>query len=177
MTIDYTAGCREIVQSTGQISCGVLADAPPVQGGASALFQCLRYPTACAYALPMATPPVMAPIQPDYTYLARIIRVIDGDTYDVEIDVGFRMVARMPLRLAHFDTPERYTEKGKLATTTVNQLIIEWGDAVLVRTFKPIDKYGRYLAEVFLRPSSPFSLGVHLEVLGLATPYEGGAKQ
>ena len=58
----------------------------------------------------------MAAPVPNYTYYAQVMRVIDADTYDTEIDVGFRMFARLPLRVAHIDAPEAYTPEGKHAT-------------------------------------------------------------
>lgn len=109
-----------------------------------------------------------------YTYDATVIRVIDGDTLDVLIDVGFRMSATMPLRLAHIDAPERFTAPGKDATAFVTVQLASVKNAVVVRTYKPTDKYGRYLADVFIGEDSLADL---LVGAGLAVPYEGGTRK
>jgi micrococcal nuclease len=42
-----------------------------------------------------------------FTYRASLDRVIDGDTVDLHIDLGFRLTAHMRIRLTGVDTPER----------------------------------------------------------------------
>ena len=42
-----------------------------------------------------------------YIYQATCTRVVDGDTIDADIDLGFRMLRRERLRLLGIDTPER----------------------------------------------------------------------
>lgn len=115
---------------------------------------------------------------PDYTYDAKIIRVVDGDTYEVEVDLGFRIVARLPLRLAHVDTPERNTAAGKSVIKYLLALFGPLPTSVYVRTYKPVDKYGRYLADVYVPSTSgPLDLGQSLVEQGLAKSYEGGKKE
>lgn len=106
-------------------------------------------------------------------YHAVVTDIQDGDTYDVEVDVGFRMKAVMPLRLAHADTPVKGTEAGKRATGEVVALFGPLPCSVVVRTFKPVEKYGRYLADVYV---GEVDVAQHLIGLGLAKPYEGGKK-
>lgn len=102
-----------------------------------------------------------------------VTRVIDGDTYDVELDLGFRISAQMPLRLAHVDTPELNTEQGVAAKAFITHFLNPLPCPVWVVTYKPRDKYGRYLAEVWVNDQS---LAVELLREGLAKPYEGGKK-
>lgn len=115
---------------------------------------------------------------PDYCYNAKITRVIDGDTYDVIVDLGFRVQANLPLRLAHVDAPERNTADGK---AVINYLSVYFGAGmtpVVVHTYKPIDKYGRYLADVYIPYAGGFlNLGEDLLERGLVKPYEGGKKE
>lgn len=115
-----------------------------------------------------STPPV-----PAFTYAALITRVIDADTYDVEVQLGFRVVARLPLRLARVDAPERNTTAGQAAIVAVTRLLGPLPCPVLVHTFKPADKYGRYLADVWCGQAS---IAEYLTNLKLAVPYEGGTK-
>lgn len=109
-----------------------------------------------------------------YTYDAKVIRVIDADTYDVEIDLGFRLTTRLPLRVAHIDAYEHNTDLGQQAIFCVKGLLGALPKDVVVKTYKPYDKYGRYLATVYV---DGMDLGAHLVTLGFAVPYEGGKKQ
>lgn len=96
-----------------------------------------------------------------YTYRPRHISVVDGDTFDVELDLGFSIFTKIRLRLRAADTPEVYGVKkesaeyqaGKLASKRVEELFKEAqeADGILIVTHKFIKgKYGRYLADVFL---------------------------
>jgi micrococcal nuclease len=90
-----------------------------------------------------------------YTYNAFVDRVVDGDTYDVQIDLGFNMFMKeVRLRLKGIDTPETWRpsteaerEHGEKATQFVKELIE--GQFVKVRTYK-MGIYGRYEADVFI---------------------------
>ena len=42
-----------------------------------------------------------------YEYVARITAVVDGDTFDADVDLGFRIRVAMRFRLYGIDTPER----------------------------------------------------------------------
>ena len=81
-----------------------------------------------------------------WTYVARVRRVVDGDTLDVALDLGagHRSVAR--LRLRGIDTAELYTQAGREAKAYVEQALAD-GPAVVIATHRT-DTYGRYLADV-----------------------------
>lgn len=94
-----------------------------------------------------------------YTYKALVKRVIDGDTYDVEIDLGFDVRIGERIRLLGIDTPETHRPKtisemvlGEKATQVVKNLI-EGKHVILEtfynRSFKPRSgKYGRILGKI-----------------------------
>lgn len=85
---------------------------------------------------------------PQFTYAARIVRVTDGDTVVVDVDLGMRITTRQPLRLLGIDAAELNTDAGKAARDALKVMLPE-GATVVVRTFKnPTDKYGRWLAQV-----------------------------
>lgn len=75
-----------------------------------------------------------------YEYrLVNVIRVVDGDTVDCRIDLGFGLQANFRFRLAFIDTPEVYgrqaTARGQEATEFTKRWLV--GHAVItVRTFK-----------------------------------------
>lgn len=90
-----------------------------------------------------------------YEYRATIVKIIDGDTVDCNIDLGWDTYIsgkRGRIRLYGVDTPESRTrdkeEKkfGLLAKAFVEQFM-PVGTAVTLRTFKDGGKYGRYLGD------------------------------
>jgi micrococcal nuclease len=92
----------------------------------------------------------------DYIRRAKIVRLVDGDTVDVDIDLGMAITTRQRLRLFGINTPEvRGPEKvaGHAATQHLADLLVryrhkgEWD--IVVRTHKDKKgKYGRYLADL-----------------------------
>lgn len=112
-------------------------------------------------------------MEPSYVYRARITRIVDADTFEVDVDAGFRMFARLPLRLAHIDAPEKYTPAGKAAIAFVTELLGQLPAETVVRTFKVADKYGRYLAEVYV---GDLNVAEELIAAGHGVGYEGGTR-
>lgn len=85
-----------------------------------------------------------------YTYKAHVIRVVDGDTVDLSIKLGFTVVVEQRVRLLGINAPEKNTQTGILSKKFLEALL-PVGQEVIVRSEKPGggDKYGRYLAEIF----------------------------
>jgi micrococcal nuclease len=87
-----------------------------------------------------------------YEYKAKLIRVVDGDTYDLEIDLGFKVRRTDRFRLVGADTPEVFgknaSEEGRQASESVKRLL--WAQpSITIRTLKDKQgKYGRYLADI-----------------------------
>ena len=81
-----------------------------------------------------------------YEYQAHLIRVIDGDTLEVRLDLGFRIHLEARLRLARVDAPELGEPAGIVAKSFVTKELHEI-DQLRVQTHKT-EKYGRWLAEV-----------------------------
>ena len=85
-----------------------------------------------------------------YSYRAKLIRCVDGDTADIEIDLGFHLTARIRGRLLGVDTPERGKPDYKKATAMLENLICIQSDGegyFTVRTEKT-GKYGRWLVDI-----------------------------
>jgi micrococcal nuclease len=84
-----------------------------------------------------------------YTYKARLIRVIDGDTVDAEIDLGFDVFVRQRIRLFGINTPESRTtdlvekEKGLAAKQRLIELLPR--EFVVETILNKRGKYGRVL--------------------------------
>lgn len=85
----------------------------------------------------------------DYVRKAKVVRVVDGDTLDIDIDLGFGIQRRERVRLARVDCDERFTEKGKEATAYLNNQFHFVKDVTIQSGKNPRDKYGRYIAEVW----------------------------
>ena len=90
-----------------------------------------------------------------FTYAAKLIEVIDGDTVDLLIDLGFGVHVKERCRLYGIDAPEMPTDAGKAAKAYLESLIgasSELFVATRKMTRKPkerTDKYGRYLAVLY----------------------------
>lgn len=109
-------------------------------------------------------------MEPTYVYAAKVLKIVDGDTLDILVDLGFDVHIKKRLRMAHLNAPERGTQGGADATAfLVDRLPL--GCDIVVHTVKNgTDKWGRYLAEVYIDNKS-----VNEELLSksLAVPYEG----
>ncbi len=83
-----------------------------------------------------------------FTYYASIERIIDADTFKVNFDLGFKTHLSHTIRLRGLDCPEIKTKEGVAAKNFVQSYIKE-ADRILVRSSRD-DKYGRFLADVFI---------------------------
>lgn len=91
-----------------------------------------------------------------YEYKARLLRVIDGDTYELDIDLGCHCHVVEKCRLYGADTPEVYgknaCDAGREASEFVKELLARQGEELQIRTHKDRQgKYGRYLVDVKLQ--------------------------
>lgn len=83
-----------------------------------------------------------------FSYRAKVIKVIDGDTVDLNVDLGFHCEIGIRTRLLGINAPEVSTAEGKQVRDWLRERL-PIGDAVTVDTFKdPGDKYGRWLARI-----------------------------
>jgi len=95
-----------------------------------------------------------------YEYKAKLDRVIDGDTIDVVVDLGFYTKVKERLRLAGIDTPEVYGtkknskeyQKGVEAKEYVEKRLQENNNEMIIKTDK-VGKYRRWIAEIILEDS------------------------
>jgi micrococcal nuclease len=103
-----------------------------------------------------------------YRYMAKILRVIDGDTVEAEVDLGFRIYSRHQIRLNGINTPERGQPKWEEAKRYLENAVLNID--VQLDTFKG-DKYGRWLANIFPVDSAT-SVNSMMLAAGLAEPYK-----
>ena len=118
-----------------------------------------------------------------YIYRIKSVgRVVDGDTIDADIDLGFDISLTKRIRLAGIDTPESRTkdlDEKKLGLDAKNWLKHQLEDAfdVVIRTEKPdsTEKYGRIIGHLFINGQDE-SLNNQMITEGYALPYDGGTK-
>jgi len=119
--------------------------------------------------------------------VTKINRVVDGDTIDVTIDLGFDLYKKERVRIAGVDTPEKRTrdkeEKalGLDATAWMKEKLegaIKGDDELTIRTELKggVGKYGRLLGWLYVGDDE-FSLNQQMITEGYAWAYDGGTKQ
>ena len=119
--------------------------------------------------------------------VVEINRVVDGDTIDVTIDLGFDLFKKERVRVAGVDTPEKRTrdldekELGIDATNWMKAQLegaIDGDDDLVIRTelVGGMGKYGRLLGWLYIGDSE-VSLNEQMIEEGYAWSYDGGTKQ
>ena len=116
--------------------------------------------------------------EPSYRYRAELDRVVDGDTLDVLIDLGFYIRIKERIRLEGMDTPEIYGvpqdseeyRRGMEAKEYVERRLNENGNQMIIETRK-MGKWRRWLAKVYL-PDTRRTLNEELVEKGLARRVE-----
>lgn len=106
-------------------------------------------------------------------YSCVVSRVVDGDTVDVEIDLGFSVTTKQRIRLAGVDAPETYRpscqsekEHGERATQFVTGECLGKACRLVTVGDHRRGKYGRYLGTLYA-PGSDVSVNDLLKLHGL----------
>jgi micrococcal nuclease len=116
-----------------------------------------------------------------YEYRVKnVLKVVDGDTIDVDIDLGFNISYTQRVRLAGIDTPESRTRdlyEKKLGLESKDWLkgALSNAKSIVIRTEKPdsTEKFGRILGWLFV---DDVNLNNVMIDQGYAWPYMGEAK-
>ena len=119
--------------------------------------------------------------------VTKINRVVDGDTIDVTIDLGFDLTKKERVRVAGVDTPEKRTrdkEEKALGIDATNwlkeklQTAVAGDDDLIIRTelVGGVGKYGRLLGWLYIGDER-VSINEEMIGEGYAWPYDGGKKQ
>ena len=118
--------------------------------------------------------------------VTEVARVVDGDTIDVVIDLGFDLYKKERVRIAGVDTPEKRTrdlEEKKLGIDATNWLkdqldsAISGEDDLVIRTELDggFGKYGRLLGWLYIGDET-VSINEKMIAEGYAGEYDGGTK-
>jgi len=116
-----------------------------------------------------------------YTYFVKSIdRIVDGDTIDISIDLGFDLTKKERVRLAGIDTPEKRTKNqkekkmGYQATEFLEMHLME-ATKLTVKTEKD-GKFGRMLGWLYKSDEDTMSINQIMIDKGYAWAYDGGTK-
>ena len=117
-----------------------------------------------------------------YTYFVKSVdRIVDGDTIDISIDLGFDLTKKERVRLAGIDTPEKRTkdqrekEMGYQATEFLEMHLME-ATKLTVKTEKD-GKFGRMLGWLYKSETDTMSINQIMIDKGYAWSYDGGTKE
>ncbi len=115
-------------------------------------------------------------------HVKKVLAVIDGDTIDVDIDLGFDISITKRVRLAGIDTPEsrtadKYEKSLGLESKALLKQRLSAAQTIVIRTEKPdsSEKYGRVLGWVFL-DGEETSFNETMIATGYAWSYLGDTK-
>jgi len=119
-----------------------------------------------------------------YIYrIKQILKVVDGDTIDADIDLGFSISLEKRIRLAAVDTPESRTadaneKKYGLESKEWLKHKVENAKNILIKTELPdsTEKYGRIIGHLFINDQDT-SLNDQMIIEGYAWEYSGGTKK
>ena len=115
-----------------------------------------------------------------YTYKAKVTRVVDGDTVDALIDLGFDTHVKKRIRLWGMDAWESRTRdkeekvKGLAAKARLKEILKETNNEFILVSHG-VGKFGRCLGELFLTMDSD-SINNQLVSEGHAKKYDGGKR-
>ena len=115
-----------------------------------------------------------------FEYSAKVVRIVDGDTLDAEIDIGFDVFVKKRIRLYGIDTWESRTrdleekKKGLAAKARLIEILEDNGNKFVLQSYE-LGKDGRVLGSIILDDDRD-ACDVLLEE-GHAYSYHGGNKE
>ena len=116
---------------------------------------------------------------PRYHYRCRLLDVIDGDTVELEVELGFHARLTVRVRLDGIDTPELRgkTSDERRSAQDAQALVAQWcearADRIILRTVRDgRDKFGRLLATLIDQDTGE-TVQDSLIAAKLAVPYDG----
>lgn len=109
-----------------------------------------------------------------YYYRAKVTNIVDGDTFDAKLALGFYAELTLRFRMNRINAPEKRGStriEGQIAEAALANEIL--GRNVYIRTHKA-DSFGRWLADVYLvEQDDCVDINQYMLDYGFAKPYEG----
>ncbi len=96
---------------------------------------------------------IIRDLSPIYTFIARVVAVIDGDTIELIVEQGFYAQYRIRIRLHGINAPEMYGHQAKEAKQSKEFIIKALSNLefIIIKTYQT-DAFGRYVADVLYHP-------------------------
>ena len=116
-----------------------------------------------------------------YEYKCRLVRIIDGDTVDAYIDLGFNVSVKKRIRFYGINTPESRTrdkeekKRGLAAKRRLRELFDKNNNKFLLKSHG-VGKFGRCLGELFFDEKKEISFQRVLINEGHGVEYFGGKR-
>lgn len=116
-----------------------------------------------------------------FKYNAKVERVIDGDTIDAMIDLGFDTWISKRIRFYGIDAPESRTrdleekKRGKAATAYLTTILEENNNEFILKSHG-VGKFGRCLGELFVESLGDLSVQQQMINEGHGVSYHGGSR-
>lgn len=104
-----------------------------------------------------------------YEYKAKVVNVVDGDTVDLVVDIGFYLTTKIRARLIGINTPEMRGEEKYLALLAKGYVFSRLMDQEVVIKTTKADSFGRWLVTIFIGEEN---FNQTLIVEGYAKSYE-----
>lgn len=110
----------------------------------------------------------------DREFRAELVRVVDGDTVDLCVDLGFHTTHVDRFRLAGIDAPERSAEARGALIELLAHYTGNWFPIIVSKT----DKFGRWLVTIplYLEAEPGATINQRMIDSGHAKPYNGGKR-
>ncbi len=90
---------------------------------------------------------------PNRVYYGVCVRVIDGDTFVVDVDLGYTAHVHVRIRLRGINVYEKNTDQGKLATAYLQGLLLpltSTPSSLVIQSYKDARSFERWIADVWL---------------------------
>ena len=104
-----------------------------------------------------------------YTYNAQVIRVVDGDTAELDVDLGFDVHFRISVRFKGYNSPELHGPNKAAGLAAKDELIsLLTGHSIVIKTDKlHSQSFSRYLATVYVGTANGWvSVAEHMKAKG-----------
>jgi micrococcal nuclease len=100
----------------------------------------------------------MPPPEVNFIYRATCVKVIDGDTLDLLVDLGFRVFEKVRVRLRGYNAPELHTAEGDVAAlNAANVLTPSYGKVptLTMQSYKDQHSFERWICDVWMPDGTP----------------------
>jgi endonuclease YncB( thermonuclease family) len=134
-----------------RVALHVLRQADPV----------VAHPDPAVMSKPIPTP-LPAPLDAAFVYRAAARRVIDGDTFIADVDLGFRVTLAVTIRVHGINAPEAHATGGAEATDFLRALLMPGGSTpvslpLLIASYRNEQSFARWVCDVWLPSGQPLA--------------------